>query len=224
MAQKLVAFIPARGGSKSIPLKNIKPIAGKPLIHWTIEAALKTNCIEKVYVSTDSEKIKTCVEQLKDHRVEVISRSQETATDSASSESALLEFCKNYNFDHVFFIQATSPLLTANDLSGAWKKYYDKKFDSIVSVVKQRRFIWEEGSHQIATPKNYNPLKRPRRQEFDGFFVENGAFYLSTRKNIINSKCRISGKIGLHEMSEETYFEIDEPRDWIIAEKLLDQI
>ncbi|MBU1007676.1 acylneuraminate cytidylyltransferase family protein [Candidatus Dependentiae bacterium] len=216
----LVAFIPARGGSKSIPLKNIKLLAGKPLIFWAIEAALKTSCINHVYVSTDCKKIKSCVEKINNKKVSIISRSLKTATDTASSESALLEFCDNYQFEHVFFIQATSPLLTENDLSNAWKKYQKNDFDSLLSVVKQKRFIWEESSG-IGKPKNYEPANRPRRQEFDGFFVENGAFYLSSRQTIISSKCRISGRVGLYEMSEETYFEIDEPADWTVVENLL---
>ena len=215
---KLVAFIPARGGSKSIPLKNIKPIAGKPLIYWTIEAALNTSCIEQVFVSTDCEKIKSCVEQLGNKKVSVISRSPETATDTASSESALLEFCQNHDFDDVFFIQATSPLLTAQNLSGAWRKY--KNFDSMVSVVRQKRFIWHK-KDSCSIAQNYDFKSRPRRQDFDGFLVENGAFYLSSRKKILESGCRISGNIGLYEMPEKTYFEIDEPEDWVIVEKFL---
>lgn len=216
---KLVAFIPARGGSKSIPLKNIKPLAGKPLIYWTIEAALKTPCINHVYVSTDSEKIKSCVEKIRNKKLSVIDRTSQTATDTASSELALLEFCQNHQFDYVFFIQTTSPLLAKSDLSSAWEKYQKNNFDSLLSVVRQKRFIWKE-EKSIGYPQNYNPLNRPRRQEFDGFFVENGAFYLSSRQAILSSKCRISGKIGLYEMPEKTYFEIDEPSDWKILQSL----
>ena len=214
-----VAFIPARGGSKSIPLKNIKPLAGKPLIYWTIEASINASCIDHVYVSTDSTDIKDCVLKLHSPKVSVIDRTRATATDTASSESALLEFCENHIFDHVFFIQATSPLLTTRDLSLAWEKYKKNKLDSLLSVVRQKRFIWTEDENNIGKPQNYNPLQRPRRQDFEGFFVENGAFYLSSLQAILQSQCRISGKIGLHEMSEQTYFEIDEPHDWNIVEK-----
>ena len=218
----IVAFIPARGGSKSIPLKNIKPIAGKPLIFWTIEAALKTPIIEKIFVSTDSKKIKQCIEKEYKQGVVVIPRSKETATDTASSELPLLEFCKNHVFNHVFFIQATSPLLKSNDLLHAWTIFSEKKYDSLLSVVRQKRFIWSKEGN--ATPQNYSFRNRPRRQDFDGFLVENGAFYLSSRDAILSSKCRISGKIGLYEMPQKTYFEIDEPDDWNIVEGFLENI
>jgi len=224
MAQKLkyktVAFIPVRGGSKSIPLKNIKRIAGKPLVHWVLDAALKAKCIEHIYVSTDSKKIEECVKALNSSQISVISRSPETATDTASSESALIEFCESYEPEHVFLIQATSPLLKSQDLCKAWKMYEKENYDSILSVVRQKRFIWEQ-KDRCAIPLNYTPTARPRRQEFKGFLVENGAFYLSSRKAISESQCRISGNIGLYEMDEKTYFEIDEPSDWEITERLL---
>ena len=70
-------------------------------------------------------------------------------------------------------------------------------------------------------PINYDYLKRPRRQEFDGYLVENGAFYINTREGLIKDNCRLSGKVGVYEMPEETYFEIDEPSDWIVIENLL---
>ena len=90
-----VALIPARGGSKGIPKKNLKLINGKPLIHWVTEAALSTT-LDKVYVSTDSNEIKECVKDIKHEKLIVIGRSQNTATDTASTELVMLEFAKNY--------------------------------------------------------------------------------------------------------------------------------
>ena len=96
-----VAFIPVRGGSKSIPLKNIKPICGKPLVYWTVKAACECRYIDKVYVSTDSEVIRNAVQRFAGEisgadKIEVIGRSPETATDGASTESAMLEFAEHY--------------------------------------------------------------------------------------------------------------------------------
>lgn len=220
MRRKVVAFIPARGGSKGIPLKNIKNIAGKPLIYWTIEAAIDCPIIDKIYVSTDSAKIKNCVESLRNEKIEVIGRSEYTASDVASSESALLEFCEKYIFDDVFFIQATSPVLDSADLLCAWEKYAN--CDSVVSVTRQKRFVWQEDDNYYH-PINYDYFKRPRRQDFKGFLVENGAFYLSSRNNIVNSKCRISGKISVQEMDVDSYLEIDEPKDWDLVELILEK-
>lgn len=218
---KIVAFIPLRGGSKSIPLKNIKEIAGKPLAYWVIEAALDCPLIDKVVVSTNSDLIKRKINKIKNKKLEIISRSRKTATDTASTESAMLEFAKsNTDFEHILLIQATSPLLETIHLEEGIRKYFKNKYDSLLSVVNQKRFIWKEKTDR-ATAVNYNPIKRPRRQEFRGFLVENGAFYITPRERLLKSECRISGKIGIHEMPEETYFELDEPSDWFIMEELL---
>lgn len=218
----IIAFIPLRGGSKSIPLKNIKEIAGRPLAFWVIEAALKCPLINKVFVSTDSEAIKNKISEIKNKKLEIVDRSKETATDIASTESAMLEFAKNNIFNHIVLIQATSPLLKPLHLKRGIKKYFKNKCESLLSVVRQKKFIWKEKDSK-AEPVNYNPLRRPRRQEFKGFLVENGAFYITSREKLLKTKCRISGKICVYEMPEKTYFELDEPSDWIIMEELLIQ-
>lgn len=218
---KYVALVPARGGSKSIPLKNIKPIAGKPLIFWAIEAALNCSKINKIYLSTDSAEIKDIAEQINNERFEVIGRSPETATDVASTELAMLEFAKTYDFENIILIQATSPLLTSADLNRAIELYEQKNVNSLLSVVEQKRFIWRKHVDGFVTALNYDPAQRPRRQDFDGYLVENGAFYITSKQNLDNSKCRISGNIGCYKMPEETYFELDDPSDWLIIEQLL---
>ena len=211
-----VAFIPVRGGSKSIPLKNIKEIAGHPLVYYTAKAANDCVDIDVVYVATDSDIIKETVEGLGLSKVEVIGRSEENASDTASTESAMLEFAEKYDFDNICLIQATSPLLTHEDLEGGFKKF--KEADSVLSVVRQKRFVWEENADGSVSPVNYDVFNRPRRQEFDGFLVENGAFYITSKKLLLESKNRVSGKIAAYEMSDYTYFEIDEPSDFKISE------
>lgn len=216
-----VAFIPVRGGSKSIPLKNIKKIAGYPLVYWTIKAACECNKIDYVYISTDSEQIKLEVQKFPFNKIQVISRSAETANDTASTESAMMEFASKYEFDNIALIQATSPLLTSSDLVKGFQILESNNVDSVISVVKQKRFLWESDSLGNANALNYNIYSRPRRQDFDGFYVENGAFYLTSKELLIRSRNRISGNIHLCEMDESTYFEIDELSDWVIMEQLL---
>ena len=218
---KTVAFIPVRGGSKSIPLKNIKEIAGKPLVYWTAAAACGCRYIDKVYIATDSEDIREVVEGFGLEKLTVIGRSPETASDQASTESALLEFAGQYDFEHVVLIQATSPLLTCKDLDGAFLLYFSEDTDSVLSVVRQKRFNWAPEADGTVRPSNYDVFHRPRRQEFDGYLVENGAFYITSREKLLTSENRLSGKIRAYEMPEETYFEIDEPSDWLITELLL---
>lgn len=215
-----VAFIPVRGGSKSISLKNIRLMCGKPLVYWVTKAACECGDIDRVYVSTDNDIIKKTVEEFDFSKVTVIERSAATATDQASTESAMLEFAGRYEFDDIVLIQATSPLLTSDDLCRGFHTYQQEGIDSVISVVRQKRFIWEQGDDGVK-PINYDVFNRPRRQEFDGFLVENGAFYVTSREALLRSKNRVSGNIQAVEMSEETFYEIDEPSDWIIVEHLL---
>ena len=219
MNKKIVAFIPVRGGSKSIPLKNIRNFCGKPLVYWSVKAAAECQLIDEVYVSTDSDVIKREVENFGMDKVFVIPRSAESACDEAKTETAMLEFALSCDFSDIILIQATSPLLESEDLSGGVGRYIESGATSLLSVVRQKRFIWRV-SDDKAEPVNYNPGNRPRRQEWDGFFVENGAFYITSKEALLLSRCRISGKTSLYEMPEDTYFEIDELSDWIIAENL----
>lgn len=221
---KNVAFIPVRGGSKSIPLKNIKPLLGKPLVYWTAKAASDCKHIDTVFIATDSDEIEKTVNSLGIEKVKVIRRSAETATDTASTESAMLEFAQNYEFDNIVLVQATSPMLKGSDLDNGFNKFFEDKTDSVLSVVRQKRFIWDYNSSGYAEPVNYDVYNRPRRQEFDGYLVENGAFYITSKANLLKSKNRVSGNIAAVEMDENTFFEIDEPSDWIIIEGLMNSV
>lgn len=213
-----VAFIPVRGGSKSIKLKNIRKINGRPLIYWVLDAADKCEGIDRVVVSTDHQDIRRTVEEYGSNKVMVIDRSAEVSTDFATTESVMLEFARNYDFKNIVLIQATSPLLDVEDLDKGLEEFDNA--DSVLSVVNQKRFVWKNS--EDARPVNYDYLERPRRQDFDGFLVENGAFYITSKESLLKTQCRISGKINAVVMDEETYFEIDEPSDWIIVEKLLE--
>jgi len=222
-----VAFIPVRGGSKSIPLKNIKPINGKPLVYWTIKAACCCEKLDVVYVCTDSDKISNTVETFKVEepeifqKVKVIDRSAESATDTAPTEMVVMEFAHKYDFDNLVLIQATSPLLAVDDLNRGLNVLSEPNVDSVLSVVRQKRFNWAVGADGFARPTNYDFTKRPRRQEFEGYYVENGAFYMLSRDNLMKFKNRLGGNIKMIEMNEDTFFEIDEPSDWVVIEALM---
>lgn len=223
-----VAFIPVRGGSKSIPLKNIKPICGKPLVYWTVKAACQCKYIDAVYIATDSDKIKEAVEAFKCgeetetfSKAQVIGRSAESASDTASTEFAMLEFAANYEFDNIVLVQATSPMLTAADLDGGFELFNTDGTDSVLSVVRQYRFLWDMDENGNVNPSNYDVFHRPRRQEFGGYLMENGAFYISSKANLLKHQNRVSGNIKAYEMCEDSAFEIDEPSDWIIIEALM---
>jgi len=216
-----IAFIPLRGGSKSIPLKNIKPFAGKPLAYWTIKAACECSEIDTVYVSTDSDVISDIITGFGFQKLKVIKRSTESATDTASTEIGMLEFAKNHDcFSNIALIQATSPFLTSDDIKKGFAVKRLNEVDSVLSVVRQKRFIWHCADNGYAKPLNYDFMNRPRRQDFDGFLVENGAFYITSREALLQSGCRLSGNIKTVEMPEYSYVELDEPGDWDMTESL----
>jgi len=215
-----IAFIPVRGGSKSIPLKNIKILAGKPLVFWVANAASKAEFIDKVVVATDDARIKTAVESMNLPKVCVFDRDAENATDTASTESVILEFIGDSNLnpdDNIFLIQATSPLLQADMIDDMFQKFMQSGKDSALSAVRNKRFFWNEDGISL----NYDVNHRPRRQDFLGCLMENGAVYINSVKNISNSKCRLSGTVFVYEMPEQMGLELDEPIDWIIMELLL---
>lgn len=222
-----VAFIPVRGGSKSIPLKNIKIINGKPLVYWTVAAACDCSYIDKVYVATDSDEIRLAVgefvreERKRFKKVSLIGRSKESATDTASTEFAMMEFAKKHEFNNIVLIQATSPMLTGADLDNGFTVYEGNDTDSVLSVVPQKRFIWSIDEEGVANPTNYDVYKRPRRQEFEEYYVENGAFYITSKKNLLATGNRVSGNIRIALMPEESFYEIDEPSDFAVVEALM---
>ena len=215
---KTVALIPLRGGSKSIPKKNIKEICGKPLCEWVIQAAVNCLSIDEVYVSTDSVEIQDVVENL-NLGVTIINRPAEYASDEATTEAVMLHFMQQIDFDRLVTIQATSPLLKAHDLDAALIQFEQEELDSMVSAVRSKRFFWNDDG----SPINYDPLNRPRRQDFKGTLMENGAFYIATRDVLLKYKCRLGGIIGVFEMPESTAYEIDEPSDWEIVSNQLSQ-
>ena len=214
-----IAFIPARGGSKSIKSKNIKLLGGKPLISWVLIELEQAKKVDKVVVATDDDEIANIVLGLGLSKISVFRRSNENASDSASTESVMLEYLDNERIsqdDNFMLAQATSPFTKSQDFDTAISLLEKENFDSIISCARIRRFFW----NQDGSPINYDYSARPRRQDFNGTLIENGAIYVSSVARIISSKNRISGNIGIYEMPEHTSLELDEPHDWDIAEKL----
>lgn len=215
-----IAFIPIRCGSQSIPFKNIKILHGKPLIYWSLLATVESNNIDEVYVATDCEEIKAVVESFNFPKVEVYDREVKNAVNTSSTEDVILEFLNKKTFkdsDLFLLIQATSPFTTTNDIDLAIKQLAQSNADSLLSCTKIKRFFWDKKSNSL----NYDYNNRPRRQDFQGSLIENGAIYINNIVNIKKFKNRLSGKIDIYEMPEHTMLEIDEPDDWLIAEQLM---
>jgi N-acylneuraminate cytidylyltransferase len=219
-SKRIVAFIPARGGSKGIKDKNIRELNGKPLVYWTAKAASECPHISQVYVATDSERIAFVVENFKLPKCTAIGRDPQTATDTATTESVMLDFAGRIDFDYIVLMQATSPLTTGEDLTRGIEKYFSDSADSLISAILQTSFLWINEKPFIH-PMNYDPLHRPRRQDYNGCLVENGAFYITRRDLLLKTGCRVSGNVSAYIMPPEAYFEIDGPEDFVIIEQLL---
>lgn len=219
-----IAFIPLRAGSKSIPGKNFKSLGNKPLFCHAVDTCLASSVFDRIVIATDSVDIKNIITKryAESTVIMLYERSEENAQDHSTTESVMLEFSQKHDYKNITLVQVTSPLTSEKDFKDGWNKFNDENLDSLLTVVEEKRFYWKEDqSSKVARPINYKPIERPRRQDFDGTMVENGAFYITSKAALEKSKCRLSGRMGLHVMPSETAFEIDEPADFLIIESLL---
>jgi len=190
---KILAIIPARGGSKAIPRKNVRLLSGKPLIAYAIEAVLQSHSVERVVVSTDDSEI---AQISIEYGAEIIWRPDEISGDKASSESALLHVLKhmekneNYKPDFVAFIQCTSPLILPKDIDGTFQTLLEDQADMAQAVIPFHGFIWEKDSEGNAISVNHDISKRLRRQDIIPQFQETGAIYVMKRKGFMKAKNR----------------------------------
>ena len=213
----VIAFIPARGGSKSIPEKNIKYFCGKPLIYWNLHELQKSE-VDEIVVATDSDNIKLVVESFKFSKVKVYDRSSENSQDTSSTESVMIEYINSSDLsgsDTFMLVQATSPFTQTSHFNEGLELF--NNHESILSCCISKKFTWKEDGQAL----NYDIYNRPRRQDYKGDLIENGAFYISSVLDIKETGNRISGKIGIYQMPEYTCTEIDEIEDWIVAESLM---
>ncbi|KAG5830483.1 hypothetical protein ANANG_G00311100 [Anguilla anguilla] len=216
----IAALILARGGSKGIPLKNIKMLAGVPLVGWVLRAAIDSKVFDSVWVSTDHDEIEKVA---KAWGAEVHRRSPEVSKDSTSSLETIQEFVRlKPEVDIICNIQATSPCLHPYHLKEAMELITKNGYQSVFSVVRRHHFRWREvktgGGCTHTEPENLNPAKRPRRQDWDGELVENGSFYFSAR-HLIKKGMLQGGKMAYYEMLPEYSVDIDVDIDWPVAEQ-----
>ncbi len=214
-----VAIIPARGGSKSVPRKNVLPLAGKPLIAHTIDAARNAKGVDRVIVSTDDAEIKAVALR---YGADVIDRPVELASDTASSESALLhavaalEKKEGVKPDLLVFLQCTSPFTRSADIEALLAKMHAEDADSAFSAVPFQGFVWIEREGDMVGV-NHDKRERLRRQDRHPEFLENGAVYAMKVPGFIESGHRFFGKTVAVEMDADRGLEIDEPADVALA-------
>ncbi len=219
---EILAIIPARGGSKGIPRKNLQLLAGKPLLVHTLEQACAARQVNRVVVSTDDPEIAALA---RGHGAQVIARPEALSGDTATSESALrhaldqLETSEGYAPELVVFLQCTAPLRRPHDIDAAIDHLRAAGADSLLSVVPFHGFLWglTEG-RPVAL--NYDFRHRPRRQDRPPEFRENGSIYVFRPWVLHQLDCRLGGQIALFPMDAWSGVDIDAPEDLLLCEWL----
>ena len=225
MVLSVLAIIPARGGSKGIARKNVKTLAGKPLIYWTIDAAKQSLCIDRIVVSTEDEEIASVAREL---TVDVpFMRSAELAADDTPGIAPVLHAISQLPvYEWVLLLQPTSPLRSAEDIDGIWQFCKEKNAPSAVSVCeagKHPYWMYQcDSSHRIFPFME----KRPdfaRRQDLPPAYALNGALYLARTDWLLEQENFIGPETLGYIMPSERSVDLDTPQDWRWVEFLIEQ-
>lgn len=218
----IYAIIPARGGSKGIPNKNLSTVGGRSLVEIGVSTCVGAKKVDKVFVSTDHAGIMT---EAKRFGAVVIDRPAHLASDTSSSESVILhaiEEIEKQGYDKpdvILFYQITNPFTMSNDIDDACYYFVKSQADSLFTASLFTHFLWERKDGKISSI-NHDCAKRLRRQEISNCFIENGAFFLMSTDGFIKSKHRFFGNIEMFEMGAINVSDIDDQCDLEIANLL----
>lgn len=218
----VVAVIPARGGSKGVPRKNLRRVGGVPLVARAVAAARRCPEIDRVIVSTDDADIAAVAAEW---GAEVVERPVELAGDEASSESAVLHVLETLDPDAdaigvVVLLQATSPFLDVPALGDAVRLVRSRRRDVVFSAVETYGFLWRRAIGDAAEAVNHEASTRPRRQDREPHFLETGAFYVLRAKAFRVTRHRFFGSVGITEVAARTAIEIDTEDELAVARAL----
>ncbi len=220
---KILALIPARGGSKGVPRKNLRSLAGKQLLVHTVEQALAAQRVDRVVVSTDDAEI---ADTARSAGAEVIDRPADLSGDTASSESALshaLEVlaAEGYAPDLLVFLQATSPLRRPGAIDAAIETLERQQADSLFSACPVHGFVWRQQEDEVPRSLTYDFQHRPRRQDIGEDWLENGSIYVFKPEILRRDGNRLGGQVAIYPMDPLDSFQVDEPGDLELMERLL---
>ena len=229
MKEKFIAIIPARGGSKRLPHKNILDLGGKPLISWTIEAAKKSGLLDEIVVSTDSVEIQNLA--LNSNIKSPFIRPDFLSNDTASSFDVVehcLEYYKNTEkreFEYLILLQPTSPLRSSNDIKNAIKLLEEKNADGIVSVCETEHSpLWTNTIDDSLSLDDFlrNEVKNTRSQDLPTFYRLNGAIYICKISEFLKQKTFfLNQNIFGYVMDKESSIDIDTKLDFVVADFLI---
>lgn len=216
---KTVAIIPARGGSKGVPRKNLTRVGGVSLVERAVRAAAAASAVDLVVVSTDDDEIAAVSEAA---GARVIRRPAEIAGDTASSESAVLHAldelaAADVTVGTVVFVQATSPFIPSSGIDEAVAHIHEGRFDSVFSAHETYGFLWRRAEDATAAAINHDAAHRPRRQDREPHYLETGAFYVFRADGFREFGHRFFGRIGIVEVPELSAVEIDDVQQLAVA-------
>ena len=220
---EVLGIIPARGRSERLPRKNLHPLAGKPLIAHTIEHSLLSHLVTRTVVSTEDDEIRRVSQEF---GAEVVQRPEGLATETSSSESALihvvhyLKESEGYEPDIIVFLQCTSPLRSIKEIDFAIQFFVESKADSLFSASLSKRLLWKSHGDSVE-PLNYDFRNRKREQDMGSEWVENGSIYVFKPWVLLEQMNRLGGKIVVCPMDYWSSFQIDSAEDFELCEWIL---
>ncbi|MDA8637428.1 acylneuraminate cytidylyltransferase family protein [Rhodospirillales bacterium] len=216
---KLIAVIPARGGSKGIPGKNLKKIDGVSLLGRCVTTCIKAGIFDQVIVSTNDDAIAAEANQF---NAEVVRRPDSLANDSIMPDPAVIHVLENMGHkpDYVCMLQCTSPLTAADDVRAAWVVAKETDADCVFAVTESHVFLWRRNPDGWAVAINHDPSVRLSRQELPETFRETGAFYIMRTSGFLANKHRFFGNAVPFPVSHERSVDVDTAFDLTIAEYL----
>lgn len=223
MSERVLGLIPARGGSKGVHRKNVREVAGDPLVAYSIAAGRGADGVDRVVVSSDDAEIR---EVARDHGADVpFGRPADLATDEAPTAPVVVhalewfEREESVTYDTVVLLQPTSPLRTAIHVDEALERYRETGADSLLSVYRDHAFRWRRGEDGA---ERVNDAGRKRRQDMESEFVENGAIYIVDAARFRDETDFSLGRTVLYEMDETASVDIDTLADLELAACLLE--
>jgi CMP-N,N'-diacetyllegionaminic acid synthase len=224
----ILAVVPARGGSKGIVGKNLAMCTGKPLIEWTANAVRDSALVSYAHLSSDDDDIQTAWRHANWNGGVSHGSYCAPIPDDAQIEDRLGEIIENYDPNIIVLLQPTSPVRTGKQIDEAIEQLQREGSDSLVSVVESHAFMWEpvgtgRGGASFYPPEYQPSLKRPRRQDLQSHYEENGSIYVFTRDHWNRTHNRLGGKISLYVMPEESRVQVDTPFDLWMAEQILER-
>ncbi len=222
-SSECIAIIPARGGSVGIPRKNVKPLAGKPLLLWAVEAARAARLVNRVFVTTDDDEIADIARQ---GAAEVIRRPVDLAGPQSTLEETLWHALQELGRtgvkpDHLAVLHCTSPLVEPGDVDGALAMVMNGSHESVMTAADFQRWIWTQDENGVWRGVNHDERQRGMRQKRPQEVLETSAVYALQCEAFRRERYRFCGRTGVYRIPIWRAFEIDEPDDWILHEALM---